>query len=280
MATLQQEIHSQIRASAQQFITHPSPHRWITSLLVILWLLSMIAVPIGRWTIGESIIPPLASLTVVLQFLAVFSLAASGWGLARTVRVFLLITFITFIAEFMGSKTGFPFGSYAYSLSLQPQFAGVPVVIPLAWFMMILPSWAVALLIAQHRRLQAFRYIGFLVLSAGAITAWDLFLDPQMVSWGFWRWHQGSGEYFGIPWVNYAGWFLTGLVLTLAVPLSWIKQLPLRPLTGIYMIVWLLQTVGLGFFWGQPGPALVGFVVMGLFAFGAIVKSIPLVNLK
>jgi hypothetical protein len=31
----------------------------------------------------------------------------------------------------------------------------------------------------------------------------------------------------------------------------------------IYTLTWILQVVGLGIFWGQPGPALIGFVAMG-----------------
>jgi putative membrane protein len=230
----------------------------------------MIAVPIARWVIGDSIIPTLASLTVVLQFLAVFSLAVIGWGLRRTFGIFLLITLITFSAEYIGSKTGFPFGAYSYTSSLQPQFEGVPIVIPLAWFMMLLPSWAIARLITERWPLPTLRYLVFVVVSAGAFTAWDLFLDPQMVGWGFWRWHDATGGYFGIPWVNYAGWFLTSLLSTMMVPMGRVNQLPLWPLTGIYVIVWLLQTVGLAVFWGQPAPALAGFVIMGLFAVSAL----------
>jgi hypothetical protein len=31
----------------------------------------------------------------------------------------------------------------------------------------------------------------------------------------------------------------------------------------IYAITWLMETVGLGVFWGQPRPALAGFLGMG-----------------
>ena len=35
------------------------------------------------------------------------------------------------------------------------------------------------------------------------------------------------------------------------------------PLAGLYTVVAITQAVALGLFWNQPGPALVGFVVMG-----------------
>ena len=47
-------------------------------------------------------------------------------------------------------------------------------------------------------------------LAAGALTAWDVFLDPRMVREGYWTW-PGGGRYEGVPASNFAGWFVTGL---------------------------------------------------------------------
>ena len=44
---------------------------------------------------------------------------------------------IGWTAEAIGSKTGFPFGAYHYTDRLQPQLLGVPLLIPLAWLMML-----------------------------------------------------------------------------------------------------------------------------------------------
>jgi hypothetical protein len=51
------------------------------------------------------------------------------------------------------------------------------------------------------------------------------------------------------------------LVASRLTPLG---DLPARPLIAIYAITWALETIGLLFFWGLPGPALVGGAVMGL----------------
>ena len=58
------------------------------------------------------------------------------------------------------------------------------------------------------------------------------------------------------------GWWGTAVLLTALIEP---KNLPARPLLIIYTITWFLETFGLLFFWGLPGPALVGGVVMGLF---------------
>ena len=40
--------------------------------------------------------------------------------------------------------------------------------------------------------------------AAGALTAWDVFLDPRMAREGYWTW-DGPARYEGIPASNYAG---------------------------------------------------------------------------
>jgi putative membrane protein len=128
--------------------------------------------------------------------------------------------------------------------------------IPLAWLMMLPAAWAVASVITDSHR--GWRFV---LVSALALTAWDCFLDPQMVSWGYWVWATPGG-YFGIPWINFAGWALSaGLLTLLARPLP----LPIPPLLAIYTITWALQSTGQLFFWQMPGPALSGFIAMGLF---------------
>jgi putative membrane protein len=90
------------------------------------------------------------------------------------------------------------------------------------------------------------------------MAVWDLFLDPQMVSWRLWIWDQPGG-YFGIPWINYVGWVGAAAMMTLLV-----RPVVVPPgLLLVYLLTWLLETVGLGVLWRQPWPALCGFAGMG-----------------
>ncbi|NUQ06250.1 MAG: carotenoid biosynthesis protein, partial [Anaerolineae bacterium] len=115
----------------------------------------------------------------------------------------------------------------------------------------------------------------FIGWSALAFTAWDLFLDPQMVGWGLWVWQEpGAFHFFGIPWSNYAGWLLAALVLTTAASLiAPVRRLPVAPLLLIYGITWFLETFGLILFWNQPGPGIAGGVVMGVFLLAALRRA-------
>jgi lycopene beta-cyclase len=229
-----------------------SPRHW----LIVAWTLTMISIPIIRWVVGDDVLHWGVIAGVLLQAAAVLVVLQGAWGTRTTLRMVAIVLPLAWLVERIGSTTGVPFGAYHYTAALAPLLGGVPLVIPLAWLMMLPPAWAVASAITASTR-----GWHFVVVSALAFTAWDLFLDPQMVGWGYWVWQQ-PGSYFGIPWINFFGWFLSSALITLAVRP---QQPPVPPLLVIYTITWFLQSVGQAVFWNMPGPALVGFVGMGAF---------------
>lgn len=232
----------------------------LPAALMAVWVMTMIAIPIVRWTWGDGIKLYFIVASVVLQAVTVIVILLQGWGWRRTLKTAVFITLLTLIVEIIGSRTGLPFGQYAYTDLLQPQIMHVPLLIPLAWLMMLPPAWATASFLLRNGG-EWKRRLGFIVLSGLSLTAWDLLLDPQMVSWDLWQW-QEPGAYFGIPWLNYAGWFLTAALLTAILRP---EGLPIRPLLVVYTVTWFLEVVGLALFWGMPGPAVVGGVAMYVF---------------
>lgn len=234
----------------------------LSTTVIISWIFAMISLPILNWIWGEGLLPLGLTLGVMLQTTAVFLILNDRWGWQKTTGTAVLIATLTLLVEWLGSTTGFPFGSYRYTDLMQPQIAHVPVLIPFAWFMMLPAAWAVARQIqAQLPARWAHNRWLYLPLAGLAFTAWDLFLDPQMVAWGLWVWDNPSG-YFGIPWLNYVGWLGTAVLLTALIQP---QNLPAKPLLIIYTITWFLETFGLLLFWGLPGPAIVGGVMMGSF---------------
>lgn len=228
----------------------------LASSLLVGWVLSMISLPILIWTFGDVVIPYSVSLTVVLQVLCVLSVLKSTVSWIALGRIVATVLVAAWAVEWFGSQYEILFGEYDYTNLFVPQFLHVPLLIPLAWLMMLPPAWAVAQAISSRHS-----GIAFVILSAVAFTAWDLFLDPQMVTWGAWTW-QDPGGYYGIPWRNFVGWMVSAAALTLVArpPL-----VPVRPLLIVYTLTWMLQTIGLGVFWRMPGPALWGFLAMGAF---------------
>ena len=238
-----------------------SPSDWQggSRVLLIAWLVSMISLPIVEWLLGERGLLAGVVLSVCLQAGLVVLLLGQAAGWPRAAAIAAIAIVVGWAAEAIGSKTGVPFGAYHYTARLQPQLLGVPLLIPLAWLMMLPPAWAVG-----QRIVGRASGLAYVLVSALAFTAWDLFLDPQMVHWGLWAWDQ-PGQYFGIPLVNYAGWVLVSALITLLAS-AFGRPLTLgRPLLVVYTLTWLIETVGLILFWGMIGPALAGFVGMGLF---------------
>lgn len=237
-----------------------NPRTW----LVGAWVLTMISIPIMRWVIGDSVLHWGVIASVLLQAAAVLAVAQAGWGTRETLHVLALVLPLAWLVERVGSTTGIPFGAYHYTEALAPLLGGVPLIIPVAWLMMLPAAWGVAAAITGAQ--SGWRFVA---VSAAAFTAWDFFLDPQMVHWGYWVWHEPGG-YFGIPWVNFSGWLLASALITWLVRP---KPLPQAPLIAIYTITWLLQSVGQALFWNMPGPALVGFFTMGFFVVLSIHQS-------
>jgi len=142
----------------------------------------------------------------------------------------------------------------------------VPVVVPLAWFMMMYPSWLIARLLL---RLWRFPAPGWAVAALGGLvmTAWDVLMDPMMATLGYWVW-EGGGSYFGVPMHNFVGWWLTafvtlGIFEALLRPEA-VKETPAAPLgwgVGLYALVGL-SNLGVVIEHGLGGPALAGFWAM------------------
>ncbi|MCD9196716.1 carotenoid biosynthesis protein [Aeromicrobium wangtongii] len=170
------------------------------------------------------------------------------------------------VAEAVGVHTGVPFGSYAYAGTLGPQVIGVPAVVPLAWLMMAYPALLVARrLIGRHRAAVP-------VVAAWALTSWDVFLDPQMVDAGHWRWAHPTPSLPGvddIPLTNFAGWLVVSLVM--CVLLDRLVGPPRRgpgdalPFT-VFLWVYASSVLAHLAFFGRPPVALVGAIVMGVVA--------------
>jgi putative membrane protein len=105
---------------------------------------------------------------------------------------------------------------------------------------------------------------------AASITAWDVFLDPQMVGEGYWQWQPASLTFRGIPLVNYVGWFATALInsaLVMAIcrapHAAELQMTTLRLSLITYATLTVLSTIGFLFFFDDVVVAAVGAVAMG-----------------
>jgi len=154
----------------------------------------------------------------------------------RWLLSFVALYVISLGSELSGTAVGFPFGPYYYTPVLGAKWFGlVPLVIPVSWFMMAIPSYALAIALLPEGGARGRILLGTLLLSM-----WDLALDPAMsFATFYWRW-EVEGAYYGMPWVNLAGWLFTSVLLMGALHLlratEWIARLPIGWLAGLYLI--------------------------------------------
>ena len=183
------------------------------------------------------------------------AVCVTRWRPGRTALAASVVVAATAAVERLGTSTGWPFGRYRYTGRLRPEVAGVPAIVPAAWWAMAVPAREVAHAVLGRRssRLGAHR------LGAMALAAWDLFLDPQMTAEGYWRWDR-PGRYRGIPLSNYAGWLVAGaaVMAVLEVLLPPRRGVVDPALVAEYAGMAVMETVGFAAFFGDRLVAAVG----------------------
>ena len=188
------------------------------------------------------------------------ALFAYGW---RYLLIYFSFTFcFALLIEHIGVLTSWPFGEYSYSPDLGLRIFSVPLVVPFAWIGMAHPVLVASRRVAGH---WIFLYGGL------ALAAWDLFLDPLMVTSDRWTWViHGAHVPFQpeIPLSNTFGWLLTGMsliaILHLILPRDR-RKIGASFLTVDIYLAWILFSgiVGNLFFFHRTGIALFAGIVFG-----------------
>lgn len=204
-------------------------------------------------------------LSVALFFLASLADAGRVHGLRGVLSLAGVAGGGGLVAEAVGVATGWPFGHYTYTGTLGPELLGVPVIVPMAWVMMAWPALVVGRTLVR-------RGPAVVAVAAYALSAWDVFLDPQMVAAGHWTWldpHPALPLIPGIPLSNYVGWLLVSLVMMTALHLLLRparSASPSWPAAALYLWVYFSSVMAHAVFFGLPGAAVTGAVLMGVVA--------------
>jgi putative membrane protein len=187
---------------------------------------------------------------------------------------FAAVFFLSFISEYCGVTWGVPFGKYEYTSLLGWKIADtVPLLIPPSWYFMALPAWVIADRIAgQQDRWWPVR----VPLASLLLLIWDLSLDPAMSHLvPFWVW-EDAGTYFGMPFMNLVGWFITGLVIMAAFEVlkvqRWARPTSFRFHLGFYAVN-LMLPLGMVIVAGHALPVVITLATGALCA--SLVRAIP-----
>jgi uncharacterized membrane protein len=179
---------------------------------ILLWVLfAIIFIYRVAFSLAPRLLPGPAVVLSVLPFAFALVHGALNYRL-RDMLVFLALTLVVSnLIENIGILTGFPFGSYDYTDQLGPKIFLVPVLIGVAYFGMGYLSWMLARLIIGNISPAPTGHMTYTVplLAGFLMVSWNLTFDPVASTVTHsWTWLQG-GAYYGVPFSNFAGWFLT-----------------------------------------------------------------------
>ena len=154
---------------------------------------------------------------IYLAAIVIYLHTAAGEGLATARRWAVILLVGSGVSEWIGARTGFPFGPYRYTDHFGWRIGGVlPVAIPLAWMVVILCGRSLVL----RWRPASTRW----ELALGAAVAATLTdVNLEAVAWkvrGYWVWYPGaSGPVSAWPPVqNYVSWFVLSFLLAFLLP--------------------------------------------------------------
>ena len=177
--------------------------------------------------------------------------ATMHMGPRAAMALWALSAAVSWMFEHLGVATGKIYGSYHYPRDKPPwntmPFLGhVPIGIPLTWITLFYPTFATVnamvgigtssdgsanMLVSVLPVLPLFRALFLALVDSFVLTMLDLALDPifSHASVGFWCWHDAEAmskkqagrdatagtrfEWFGVPFRNYFGWLMTGIVV-------------------------------------------------------------------
>jgi putative membrane protein len=241
----------------------------------------------ARLFLGLSFQPFFTPLLSLLAFVFALLHASQRLGWPKALLLLGLTFAVSLLFESVGVATGWVYGPYHYTDKLGPRFLGlVPLLIPVAWFMMTYPSVVIALRVTPTVKSTWGWRLLIAAIGGLAMTAWDLAMDPMMVAGGHWVW-ETEGAYFGIPVQNFWGWWLTTFVTFLlylvisratpqeskrlrhrfmsSVPPSAKGSNPLNRYERLAILSYAitgLSSILVDFRFGLGGPALVGIFAM------------------
>ena len=217
-----------------------------------------------------------------------FALGQSIYELGfKNAILFLTITSaIGFFAEVLGTNSGIPFGKYYYTDFLGEKFLGVPVVVPLVWFVISYLSYSI---VAGNSRKfsdsssKASLISKVALLSAFGAVSWDFMIDPMFSAYGYWVW---TGQFLplpeldGIPLTNFLGWFvLVSLMifvcLSLLSPKSGSKLIKRSNARDSVIAYVLLMIDGVAANFTLHNFAVIGIGLFAMIAFITIASYYP-----
>lgn len=151
--------------------------------------------------------------------LTALSLHAIYFFGARGVVFLAAVGIISTIAELVSLKTSINVFGVSYRYNLGDRWFSsrivlskvLPIEVSGAWIFLKYLSFFITSMITDQFGIGG---ISKAFIAALALVSFDFIIDPVAISNGTWTWKR-PGIFFGVPWGNFRGWFLIGLLTSL-----------------------------------------------------------------
>lgn len=182
----------------------------------------------------------------------------------RGLAVLAGIAGFTYAIELVAVRTGWPYGVFTYGTDLGPMVLdAVPLALPLFYLPLVVDAFLLTLVLGGTRvDYRAVRVAATL----GIVMLLDAVLDPGAVAIGFWT-YAGGGPVYGVPWSNFAGWLLSGIVAVVGVGVALDRARLRERLEECEfalddLVSFALLWGGINAIYGQWGPVAVAAVLL------------------
>ena len=185
------------------------------TLLLLTFLLLLASMFLFRIPLKQSRRPEyiLRGVQLALGFLVIVLHGGITLGLGDTLLFLGIAMAVGFLMEILGITRGWIFGRYHYAESAGPRFFGIlPVFAPLLWSLLAYMAYWMTDLIIGGSKEEVLYKILFTVTGALLVLLVDIVAEPIAVDEGRWHWEK-KGRYYGIPFSNFIGWFVTAWVI-------------------------------------------------------------------
>lgn len=178
----------------------------ILSIITIVFAAAFIPVAMGGNNAAIAL-----PFSVISLGIFVFMHGTARLGLGNLLLLVFIGMAISLFYEAMSIATGFPYSSYYYTDAIVgPKLLGFPIIVMTAYGVAAYTFWAVAEAVSGkfNRKLEGANIVIVPLVAGCLFTSLDLAMDPIMSTInGAYIWSD-RGSYFGVPLMNFAGWYL------------------------------------------------------------------------
>lgn len=191
--------------------------------------------------------PAAAALVILLFALPSYVGFIRQRGAVKALSTILVISAVLVAIQAIAIQVAYPFGEFSFGGAFGYKLLGnVPWTIAFAYTPLVLAAfWLSSKLSKGSSRI----LLGGLFLAiANAV------LDPALAFMGLRSWENG-GQFYGVPIINFGGWFLTGVITAWILHGSWGKEETVRRSLAYsgFALIWFWGGVNLGLKQWIPG---------------------------